>query len=67
MDTGESVTFAFLTTNTGTPYYHAVTIDGSSVTPEWQGGCSFCGNASSYTPQLSQVMRRLHLHNRQFA
>ena len=49
MDTGESVTFAFLTTNTGTPYYNnAFTIDGSSVTPEWQGGAApTAGNANS--------------------
>jgi len=49
MDTGESVTIAFLTTNTGTPYYNnAFTIDGSSVTPEWQGGSAPSGgNANS--------------------
>ena len=49
MDTGESLTCAFLTTNGGTPYYNnAVTIDGSSVTPEWQGGSAPTGgNASS--------------------
>ena len=49
MDTGESLTVAFLTTNTGTPYYNnAVTIDGSSVTPEWQGGTAPSGgNANS--------------------
>jgi hypothetical protein len=43
MDTGESVTIAFLVTNTGTPYYQsAFTIDGFKVTPEWQGGiCTF--------------------------
>jgi hypothetical protein len=38
MDTGESVTIAHLVTNGSTAYYNnAVTIDGSSVTPEWQG------------------------------
>ncbi len=49
MDTNESVTIAFLTTNTGTPYYNnAFTIDGSSVTPEWQGGSApSAGNANS--------------------
>ena len=49
MDTGESITVAFLTTNTGTPYYNnAVTIDGSSVTPEWSGGSApSAGNANS--------------------
>ena len=49
MDTNESVTIAILTTNTGTPYYNnAFTIDGSSVTPEWQGGAApTAGNANS--------------------
>ena len=49
MDTGESITVAFITTNGSTPYYNnAVTIDGSSVTPEWSGGSApTAGNASS--------------------
>ena len=49
MDTGESVTVAFLVTNGGTPYYQsAFTIDGSSVTPEYQGGSAPSeGNANS--------------------
>ena len=43
------MTVAFLVTNTGTPYYNnAVTVDGSSVTPEWQGGSApSAGNANS--------------------
>jgi hypothetical protein len=49
MDTGESITVAFLVTNGGTPYYNnAFQVDGSSVTPEWQGGSAPTGgNASS--------------------
>ena len=49
MDTGESVTLAFIVKQGGTPYYNsAVTIDGSSVTPEWQGGSApSAGNANS--------------------
>ena len=49
MDTGGSVTVAFLVTNGGTPYYQsAFTIDGSSVTPEYQGGSAPSeGNANS--------------------
>ncbi len=49
MNTNDSMTVAFLVTNTGTPYYNnAVTIDGSSVTPEWQGGTApSAGNANS--------------------
>ena len=49
MDTGESVTIAHIVKNGSTPYYNsAVQIDGSSVTPEWQGGTApAAGNASS--------------------
>ena len=49
MDTGESITIAHLVTQGSTPYYNnAVTIDGSSVTPEWSGGSApSSGNASS--------------------
>lgn len=49
MSTGQSVTVAFLNTNGGTAYYNnAVTIDGASVTPKWQGGTApSAGNASS--------------------
>ena len=39
MDTGESLTIAHIVTQTGTAYYNsAVQVDGSGVTPEWQGG-----------------------------
>ena len=49
METGESVTVAFLVTNTGPPYYNnVVQVDGSGVTPEWQGGAApSAGNANS--------------------
>ena len=49
MDTGESITIAHIVKNGGTPYYNsAVQIDGSGVTPEWQGGSApSAGNASS--------------------
>ena len=49
MDTGESITVAHLVTQGGTAYYNnAVTIDGASVTPEWQGGSAPSGgNANS--------------------
>lgn len=48
MATGESVTAAFLVTQGATAYYNsAVQIDGSSVTPKWQGGTApSAGNAS---------------------
>jgi hypothetical protein len=49
MDTGESITIAHLVPQGATAYYNsAVEIDGSSVTPEWQGGSApTAGNASS--------------------
>ena len=49
MDTGESLTIAHIVKQGGTPYYNsAVQIDGSSVTPEYQGGAApTAGNANS--------------------
>ena len=49
MTTGESISATFLVTNGSTAYYNsAVTVDGSSVTPKWQGGTApTSGNASS--------------------
>jgi hypothetical protein len=49
MSTGESLSATFLVTNGATAYYNsAVQVDGSSVTPKWQGGTApTSGNASS--------------------
>jgi len=50
MTTGQMITVAFLVTTQGaTAYYNnAVQVDGSSVTPKWQGGTAPTqGNASS--------------------
>lgn len=49
MDTGESVTIAHIVKQGGTAYYNsAVQVDGSGVTPEWQGGAApSAGNTSS--------------------
>jgi hypothetical protein len=46
---GQSVTIVFLNTNGATAYYPTVfQIDGSAVTPKWQGGSApSSGNASS--------------------
>jgi hypothetical protein len=60
MATGESLSATFLVTNGATAYYNsAVTIDGSSVTPKWQGGTApTSGNASaidSYTYVIIKV------------
>ena len=48
MSTGQSMTIAMLATQGSTAYYNsAVTIDGTSVTPYWQGGSAPTkGNAS---------------------
>lgn len=48
MATGESLTAVFMVTQGATPYYNnALTIDGASVTPKWQGGSApSSGNAS---------------------
>jgi hypothetical protein len=49
MSTGESLSATFLVTNGSTAYYNSVVqVDGSSVTPKWQGGTApTSGNASS--------------------
>jgi hypothetical protein len=54
MSTGQTLTVTFLATQGATAYYNsAVQVDGSSVTPKWQGGTApTIGNASgvdSYT------------------
>lgn len=48
MATGQSLTVAFLVTQGATPYYNSVVqVDGSSVTPKYQGGTAWsAGNAS---------------------
>jgi hypothetical protein len=49
MSTGQAITVVFLVTQGATAYYNnALTIDGSSVTPKYQGGTAYTsGNASS--------------------
>lgn len=46
---GKSVTLVLMVTNGATPYYpNVIQIDGSTVTPKWQGGTApTAGNASS--------------------
>ena len=60
MATGECISATFLVTQGATAYYNsAVTIDGTSVTPKWQGGTApTSGNASSvdcYTYVIQKV------------
>jgi hypothetical protein len=49
MATGQSFSITFLVTQGGTAYYNsAFTVDGSAVTPKWQGGTApTSGNTSS--------------------
>jgi hypothetical protein len=49
MSTGQCITVAFLVTQGATAYYNsAVQVDGSAVTPKYQGGSAWtAGNASS--------------------
>lgn len=59
MSTGQSVTVAFLVTQGGTAYYNsAVQVDGSSVTPKWQGGTAPTqGNASSIDVYVYTIIK----------
>ena len=59
MQIGQSMTIAFLVTQGATAYYNsAVQVDGSSVTPKWQGGTApTTGNASSVDTYVYTVIK----------
>lgn len=59
MTTGSSITLAFMVTNGATAYYQtAFQVDGSSVTPKWQGGTApAAGNASSIDAYVITVIK----------
>lgn len=59
LTTGDSITVVFLNTNGGTAYYStAFQIDGSSVTPKWQGGTApSAGNASSIDSYVYNIIK----------
>ena len=59
MSTGESMTAAFLVTQGSTAYYNsAVQVDGSSVTPKYQGGTAYAaGNASSIDVYMYTIIK----------
>lgn len=59
MATGQSVTVAFLVTQGSTAYYNsAVTIDGTSVTPKYQGGTAWAaGNASGIDAYVYTIIK----------
>lgn len=59
MSTGQSVTVAHLVTQGAAPYYNsAVTVDGVSVTPKYQGGVAWsAGNANSIDVYTYTLMK----------
>lgn len=59
MSTGESVTLAFLVTQGVAAYYNsAVQVDGSAVTPKWQGGSAPVeGNANSIDAYVYTIVK----------
>ena len=59
MTTGQSVTAAFLVTQGSTAYYNSVVqVDGSTVTPKYQGGTAYAaGNASSIDVYMYTIVK----------
>jgi len=59
MTTGQSVTAAFLVTQGATAYYNSVVqVDGSTVTPKYQGGTApSTGNASSVDVYMYTIVK----------
>ena len=57
MSTGEAITVVFLVTNGSTAYYNnAITIDGTSVTPKYQGGSAWAAGSTSSVDIYSYVI-----------
>ena len=59
MSTGQSVTAAFLVTQGSTAYYNSVVqVDGSTVTPKYQGGTAYAaGNASAVDVYMYTIVK----------
>lgn len=59
LDTGDSITVAFLATQGSTAYYQsAFQIDGAAVTPKWQGGTApTAGNVSSIDAYVLTIIK----------
>ena len=57
--TGQSVTAAFLVTQGATAYYNSVVqVDGTTVTPKYQGGTAYAsGNASSVDVYMYTIVK----------
>jgi hypothetical protein len=59
MSIGQAMTVALLVTQGSTAYYNsAVQVDGSSVTPKYQGGTAWAaGNASSIDAYVYTIIK----------
>jgi hypothetical protein len=59
MSNGQSVSIAFLVTQGTTAYFsNAINIDGSAVTPKWQGGTApTAGNASGIDGYVYNIIK----------
>jgi hypothetical protein len=58
MSTGQTVTVTFMVTQGTTAYYNSVLqIDGSTVTPKWQGGAPTSGSASGVDVYTYAVLK----------
>jgi len=59
MSTGQSVTVAFLVTQGSTAYYNSVVqVDGTTVTPKYQGGTAYAsGNASAVDVYMYTIIK----------
>lgn len=59
LSTGQSSSIALMVTNGTTPYYpNVIQIDGSNVTPKWQGGTAItAGNANSIDVYLFTIIK----------
>jgi hypothetical protein len=57
--TGDAITLVWLNTNGATAYYpNVIQVDGSSVTPKWQGGTApTAGNASSIDAYVFTIIK----------
>ena len=59
LTTGDSITLVWLNTNGATAYYpNTIQIDGSNITPKWQGGTApSAGNASSVDAYVFNIIK----------
>jgi hypothetical protein len=57
--TGDTITLVWLNTNGATAYYpNVINIDGTAVTPKWQGGTAItAGNASSIDAYVFTIIK----------